>query len=75
LTQPAGKARLDQAPADREIAVSAGQRPDRVQMVRQHHNGVDDKRMPPSRAAECRTQQFDVLGEQPQPALGQVRRK
>jgi hypothetical protein len=44
-------------------------------MVRQHHNGVDDKRVPPSRVAERRTQQFDVLGEQPQPALGQVRRK
>ena len=69
------KAALDQAPAHGEIGIAVGQGPDRVEVIRQDHGAFDRKRMPCTHLAKRRPQQSDMLGQQAEPAVGQVDRK
>jgi hypothetical protein len=38
-------------------------------------HGIDRERMAPPGVPERRSHQFDIVGEQPQPALGQIHRE
>jgi len=44
-------------------------------MVRKHHDSVDRERVSASCLKERGAQQCDIVGEQPQPALGQIHRE
>jgi hypothetical protein len=46
-----------------------------MDMVRQHHDGIDRERVAPPDVPERRPQQFDIVGEQRQPAFGQIPRE
>jgi len=58
-----------------KIGLVFGQGPDRVQVIRQDHGGFDHKRMPCAHLTKRRPQQSDMLGQQAEPAVGQVDRK
>ena len=58
---------IDQPPARGKICIAFGQRPDRVQMVRQHDHRIDCERMMPARLTKR-----SVLRQQPQPPLRQI---
>ena len=66
------KAAFDQSPARGEIRIAIGQGPDRMQVIRQDHGGVDGEGMPCSHLAKRGAQQSDVPGQQAEPAVGQV---
>lgn len=65
--QAARKGRFDQPPAGGNSVSPLGQRPDRVEMIRQHNDCIDGERMPQARFAKCAAQPVDMLREQPQP--------
>src|SRR5215471_10875153 len=46
--EPARERRFDQPPTHRKIRIALGQRPYRMEMVRQHDNGVNFKRVTPA---------------------------
>ena len=56
--------RLYQPPASREISIAIGQGPHGMQMIRQHHDGIDGEWMSCPRVSESRAQVADVFGEQ-----------
>ena len=64
------KAAFDQSPAGGEIRIAIGQGPDRVQVIREDHGGVDREGMPCSHLAKRRPQQDNMLGQQCAPAIG-----
>jgi len=53
-------------------ASALGQRPDRVEMVRQHDDRIDCERVMPARLAKRGTEPIDVLRQQPQSPLRQI---
>jgi hypothetical protein len=60
----AGKTRLDQAPASREIVIIRRQTPQTVQMIRQHDNGLDGNRMIGERLPKRGPQGRDITDQQ-----------
>ena len=69
---PTRECRLDEPPACGKIAVTRGQCPQRMKVVGQNHDRFDCEGLATSGVAECRPQQFDILGKQRQAAVGEV---
>ena len=69
------KAAFDQASAGGEIRIAIGQGPDRVQVIRQDHGGLDREGMACPHLAKCRPQYVNVVGQQRAPAVGQTDRE
>jgi hypothetical protein len=67
-----GKAALDQSPSGREIAVVGWQRPNRVQMIRQDHEGVDGEGVASPRRGDRLAQLGDMIDKQGFAPLQQV---
>jgi hypothetical protein len=59
-----GEASFDQAPAKRKIRIARRQCPYRMEMIRQHDNGVDLKRVLLTHRRDCAPQSFDVISQQ-----------
>ena len=60
----AGKCRFDHSPARRIVGIAISQSPYRVQMVRQHHNGVEAEWEPLPNLADSSAQRIDPIDEQ-----------
>jgi anti-sigma regulatory factor (Ser/Thr protein kinase) len=69
------KAAFDQAPAGGEIRIAIGQGPDRVQVIRKDNGSFDREGMACAHLAKRRPQQDNMIGQQAEPAVGQVDRK
>jgi len=59
----ARKMPLDQAPAKRIIGILRWQRPNTMQMIGQHHDGVEPERMSGLDALEGFAQAIDMIGQ------------
>lgn len=73
--KPAREARLDEAPAGGGVGVALGQRPDGVEMVGQHHPGVDPERPLGPRRPHRLAQRPDLRHEEPAAPLGEGQRE
>jgi hypothetical protein len=67
----AREARLDSLPAAGEVRIAQRQRPEAVQMIGQHDDGVDRKGSVPANNGEGGAKFTDVLGQQPAAAFEQ----
>ena len=72
LRQRAREPRFDQSPTRGEITVGFRQSPDGMQVIGQNDNRADCKRVLRPCLAECRAEEVDVFGEQPQSAFRQI---
>ncbi len=68
----AGKYRLEQAPARCRVRIAQRQGPNRVQMIRQHDNGVEHKRMFRPHVAKRFAQEIDLFHKQMRAAVGEI---
>lgn len=73
--QRAGKAALDQAPAEGVVGVLRWQCAQGVEVFREDDDGVDTPGMTSHHSAEAGAQQVDVIGEQAGAAVGEVERE
>jgi hypothetical protein len=73
--QGAGECRFDQAPAHGKIGVAFRQSPNRMKMLRQHHNRIEYKSVTLPHITECGTQFADMADEKTGFAVGQIDRE
>jgi hypothetical protein len=67
--------RFDQAPTQGKISVSLWQGPDRMQMIRQDRGRFNRNGMSRLHPAKRGPEKADLLGQQPEPPVGQIDRK
>ncbi len=67
-----GKIDFDQPPAQRKIGIAGRQRPNRVDMIGQHHHGVDRKRVARLREPRRRAQRADIVRQKAASPVQQI---
>src|ERR1700694_2364995 len=75
LRQRLRESRLDQLPSQGKISVSRRQRPYRVDMIRQHDNGIDNESVAATRPLHRIAQTIDAIDKQGVSTLKEIDRK